>query len=53
MPIILSTWEAEIGSIMVQGQPRQIVHETPSPKKNQNKTGWQCGSSNRVPDLQA
>jgi hypothetical protein len=25
MPIILATWEAEIGRIMVRGQPRQIV----------------------------
>jgi hypothetical protein len=26
--VILATWETEIGKIMVQGQPRQIVHET-------------------------
>jgi hypothetical protein len=26
--IILATWEAEIRSIAVQSQPRQIVHET-------------------------
>jgi hypothetical protein len=32
MPVILDTWEAEIGRIMVQDQPRQIVTETPSPK---------------------
>jgi hypothetical protein len=32
MPIILTTWEAKIGRIMVQGQPRQIVHKIPSPK---------------------
>jgi hypothetical protein len=30
--LILATWEAEIGRISVQGQPRQIVQETPSPK---------------------
>jgi hypothetical protein len=29
---ILTTWEAEIGRIVVQGQPGQIVCETPSPK---------------------
>jgi hypothetical protein len=32
MPIILATWEAEIQRIAVQAQPRQIIHETPSPK---------------------
>jgi hypothetical protein len=31
-PVILPTWEAEIRRIMVWGQPRQIVHETPSSK---------------------
>jgi hypothetical protein len=31
-PIILTNWEAEIGRIMVQGQPGQIVLKTPSPK---------------------
>jgi hypothetical protein len=29
-PVILATWEAEIRKIMVQSQPRQIVHETVS-----------------------
>jgi hypothetical protein len=29
---ILATWEAEIGRIMVQGQPGQIVGEFPSSK---------------------
>jgi hypothetical protein len=33
MPVILATWEAEIRRIMVPGQPRQIVHETPISKK--------------------
>jgi hypothetical protein len=28
MPVILDTQEAEIRSIMVQSQPKQIVHET-------------------------
>jgi hypothetical protein len=32
MPIILDTWEAEIRRISIQGQPKQIVLETPSPK---------------------
>jgi hypothetical protein len=32
MPIILATWEVEISRIKVQGQPRPIVQETPSPK---------------------
>jgi hypothetical protein len=32
MPVIPSTWEAEIGRIGVRGQPGQIVHETLSPK---------------------
>jgi hypothetical protein len=32
MPLILATWEAEIRRIAIQGQHRQIVHETPSPK---------------------
>jgi hypothetical protein len=36
-PVILATWEAEIRRIMVQGQPRQIVHETSSLKNNQRK----------------
>jgi hypothetical protein len=30
LPLILSTWEADIGKTAVQGQPWQIVHETPS-----------------------
>jgi hypothetical protein len=32
MPVILTTWEAEIRRIVVQGQPRQIVCETPISK---------------------
>jgi hypothetical protein len=27
--VILATWEAEIGKIVVRGQPRQIIHKTP------------------------
>jgi hypothetical protein len=37
MPIILSTQEAEIRSIMVWGQPRQIVHKTLSQKNPSQK----------------
>jgi hypothetical protein len=32
MPVILATWKAEIRRIKAQGQPRQIVQETPSAK---------------------
>jgi hypothetical protein len=32
MPVILATWEAVIGKIMVQGQPRKVGQGTPSPK---------------------
>jgi hypothetical protein len=31
-PIILASWEAEIGRITVQGQPGQIVQETSTSK---------------------
>jgi hypothetical protein len=31
MPIILPTWETEIGRIMIGGQPGQITRENPSP----------------------
>jgi hypothetical protein len=32
MPVILTSWEAEIKGIKVWGQPRQVVYETQSPK---------------------
>nr|XP_020021709.1 cyclin-dependent kinases regulatory subunit 1 isoform X1 [Castor canadensis] len=32
MPVILTTSEAEIETIIVQGHPKQIVPKTPSPK---------------------
>jgi hypothetical protein len=32
MPVILGTWEAGIGRIVFQGQPGQIVLETPISK---------------------
>jgi hypothetical protein len=38
MPVILATQEAEIGSIVVQSQPRQIVQETLS-RKTLHKNG--------------
>jgi hypothetical protein len=31
-PIILGTWESEIGRFMGQGQPWQVVLRPPSPK---------------------
>jgi hypothetical protein len=52
-PVILATWETEVWRIKVQGQPREIVHKTPSPKNNRNKMDWRHGSSNRVPVLQS
>jgi hypothetical protein len=52
VPLILPTWEAEIKRLTVWGQPRQIVCETPSPKTNQSKKDWRCGSSGSLPALQ-
>jgi hypothetical protein len=31
-PVILATWEAEIGRIAFRGQPKKIVDETPISK---------------------
>jgi hypothetical protein len=35
--VILATWKAEIGRIMVWGQPVQILFKTPLSKNNQVK----------------
>jgi hypothetical protein len=40
MSVILATQEAEIRRIMVQSQPKQIVHETLSRKKLIAKKDW-------------
>jgi hypothetical protein len=45
MPIILATREAEIGRMVVRGQPKQKVHESPS----QTIAGY----SDMCPPLQA
>jgi hypothetical protein len=42
--------EDEIRRIMVRGQPRQIVHETPI-SKGTRKMDWRCGLSSRAPAL--
>jgi hypothetical protein len=51
-PVILAIWEAEIGRLVVQGQPRQVVCKTHL-LNNQSKMEWRSGSSNRVSALQA
>jgi hypothetical protein len=53
MPVTLATWEAKITRITVWGQPRQIVHKTPSSKNNQSKMDWRHTSSSRAPALQS
>jgi hypothetical protein len=42
LPVILATWETEIGRIEVRGQYRQIAHKTPSPKKKSEQK-WTGG----------
>jgi hypothetical protein len=36
-PLILDTWEAEMKRTAILGQPQQIVHVIPSPKKKKNQ----------------
>jgi hypothetical protein len=44
-PVFLATQKAEIRRIIVQSQPRQIVHKTLSQKKLiTKKKDWQSGS---------
>jgi uncharacterized HAD superfamily protein len=38
-PIILASWEAETRRTVVRSQPRQIVYQTLSRKKNHHKEG--------------
>jgi hypothetical protein len=52
MPIILATWEAEIGRIGIQDHSRQVIDKTPVSKNNQRKMDWRCGSSGRSSALQ-
>jgi hypothetical protein len=42
MSVILATWEAEIRRIVIQGQPRQKVSETPSLQKMLNVVVHTC-----------
>jgi hypothetical protein len=48
MPVILATQEAEIRRIIVQTQPRQIIHATLSQKYPVIKDWW-SGSRGRAP----
>jgi hypothetical protein len=41
MPVILATWEAEIGRIAIQGQSGQIFHKTSISKITSTK--WARG----------
>jgi hypothetical protein len=44
MLAILVTWEADIGRIMVQGQPGQKVHEMPFQQKKAGHGGMHLSS---------
>jgi hypothetical protein len=48
-PVILTTQEAEIGRIVVQSQPAQIVLENLSRKYPIQKKSWWGGYSGRAP----
>jgi hypothetical protein len=49
-PVILSSQEAEIRTIVIQSQPWQTVHETYLENiQHTKKQGWCHGSSGRVP----
>jgi hypothetical protein len=47
LPIILATWEAEIGRIKVQGQLGEIVYETP-PISKITRAKWAGGVAQAV-----
>jgi hypothetical protein len=49
MLVILATWEANIRRMAVEGQPRQIVHETPISKITTVK--WSRGVAHAGPLL--
>jgi hypothetical protein len=49
-PVILATWETEIGRIMVQGQQGQIIHETP-PISKITRAKWTGGVAHAVESL--
>jgi hypothetical protein len=52
MPVMLATLEAEIGMIEVPGQSEKTVLYNQL-QNNEGKMDWSCGSSSRVPALEA